>query len=82
MSERGTVHLVVGSTGAGKSTYARNLADQTGGVVLTLDAWMRELFFPDRPSDAGSDWYMDRIARATAVIWKVAAQIAKTGTGY
>src|SRR3954470_7970699 len=35
----GAVHVVIGPVGAGKSTFARGLAAQTGAVRLTLDAW-------------------------------------------
>src|SRR5687768_55420 len=41
------VHLVLGPVGAGKSTFALELARSSGAVRLTLDEWMTELFRPD-----------------------------------
>jgi predicted kinase len=75
-----TVHLVVGSTGAGKSTYARRLAADGQAVRFAIDEWMMALFGPDRPDHAGADWYMPRIDRATGMIWRVAREIVAAGT--
>ena len=33
----GVWHLVAGSTGAGKTTYARALATQVNGIVFSID---------------------------------------------
>jgi predicted kinase len=49
------LHLIIGSTGAGKSTYARTLATRHSGVRFAIDEWMLELFEPDRPEDAGRE---------------------------
>src|SRR5689334_16988583 len=43
------VHLICGSTGAGKTTYARRLADEIGAVVFSIDEWMAALFWMDAP---------------------------------
>ncbi len=75
----GTIHLVIGSTGAGKSTYARTLADRHAAARFAIDEWMTALFFPDRPDEAPPDWYMDRIARATDVIWDTVGQLVPLG---
>lgn len=74
------IHLVIGSTGAGKSTYARTLAAERGAVRFAIDEWMAALFFPERPEDAGFDWYMPRIERCTEVIWDVASQVVGAGS--
>lgn len=73
----GPVHLIVGSTGAGKSTYARELAERERGVRFAIDEWMLELFGPDRPDDAGYDFYAPRIERSSAMIWSVVLQLAR-----
>jgi nucleoside-triphosphatase THEP1 len=31
------IHLICGSTGAGKTTYANRLAEEVGGVVFSID---------------------------------------------
>ena len=42
-------HIICGSTGAGKSTYARKLAEQVGGLHFAIDDWMVTLFWKDSP---------------------------------
>ena len=37
--------LIVGCTGAGKTTYARRLADEIGGIRFSIDEWMMALFW-------------------------------------
>jgi predicted kinase len=70
------LHLIIGSTGAGKSTYARIIAERHAGVRFAIDEWMLELFGPDRPEDAGYDFYAPRIERSTRMIWSVVLQLA------
>ena len=43
------IHLICGSTGAGKTTYARELANNIGGIVFSIDEWMVSLFREDAP---------------------------------
>jgi predicted kinase len=38
-------HLVAGSTGAGKSTAAREIAERVGGVRFSMDEWMNALYW-------------------------------------
>ena len=74
------LHLVVGSTGAGKSTFARELARRAGGVCFIVDEWMQHLFHPERPQDAGYDWYAPRIERCTGLIWALSIDLVRAGT--
>ena len=74
------LHLVVGSTGSGKSTFARTLAQRIGGVCFIVDEWMRRLYHPERPNDAGYNWYAPRIERCTELIWQIAADLVRVGT--
>ena len=41
------LHMVCGGVGAGKTTYARKLADEIGGLRFSIDEWMTSLFGPD-----------------------------------
>jgi predicted kinase len=74
------VHLVVGSTGAGKSTFSRDLAQTRGAVRFAIDEWMMQLFGPDRPATAAYDWYAPRIERSTEMIWSLVRELARVGT--
>ena len=38
------MHLLCGLLGAGKTTYAKQLATDVGGVRFTLDEWMLRLY--------------------------------------
>ena len=76
----GTIQLVIGSTGAGKSTYSRALSSRLSAVRFAIDEWMETLFLPDRPADAQHEWYLDRISRSTALIWDTVMQLANLGT--
>ena len=74
------IHLVLGPVGAGKSTYATELARANDAVRLTLDEWMAELFSPDRPDHDLVGWYRERAARCVARIFATARAIVHTGT--
>ena len=41
------IHFIIGSTGAGKTTYARKLASECRALPFSIDEWMHELFAPD-----------------------------------
>ena len=76
----GRVHLIVGPVGAGKSTFAKALARESRAVRLTLDEWMTQLFRPDRPAEGVIEWYRERARRLVEQIWRVAQEVAGTGT--
>ena len=73
------IHLVFGPQGAGKSTYARELAQRVGGVRLSIDEWMGELFGPDLTRPLNFSWIMARVQRCEKRIWSTASAI--TGAG-
>jgi predicted kinase len=77
---RHLIHLVCGSTGAGKTTYANRLSGEAGGVVFSIDQWMTALFWMDSPSPIQVEWSMERVRRCNDQIWTVAAQVAARGT--
>ena len=74
------LHLVIGPVGAGKSTFARELAREHHAVHLDLDAWMAVLFAADRPATDTIPWYVQRTARCIEQIWSTATQIVGAGT--
>ena len=74
-----TIHLVAGSTGAGKTTYAIRLAVELRALRLSIDEWMVELFGPDRPAKIEFSWMMERVNRCEAQMWSVAGAAAALG---
>ena len=73
------VHLIAGSTGAGKTTYAMALADRIGGVRFSIDEWMTTLFWMDSATPIDPAWAMERVRRCYSQIWATAEQTAKHG---
>jgi len=73
------IHLLFGPQGAGKSTLARQLADQVQGVRFSIDDWMGELFSPDMPQPLNLPWIMARVQRCERRIWAVAADLVQRG---
>jgi predicted kinase len=73
------VHLVCGSTGAGKTTYALQLSEQLGAVRFSIDEWMTGLFWMDTPQPLEAAWATERVERCYAQIWETASQVVARG---
>ena len=73
-----TAHLICGSTGAGKTTYAIHLAEGTSTIRFTIDEWMAGLFFPDMPEPLTHAWALERVVRCERRILSLCGQIAAT----
>jgi predicted kinase len=76
---RAQLHLILGPVGAGKSTFARGLAQERAALRLTLDQWMVQLFSADRPGEGVMEWYVERAARCVEQIWSVALEATELG---
>lgn len=75
------VHLVIGPVGAGKSTFARGLAQEQAAARLTLDEWMAVLYGADeRPVEGRIAWYVERTERCLELIWRHTLQLVRTET--
>ena len=70
-----TVHLICGSVGAGKTTYAKALADRVRGVRFSADEWMVNLFLPDCLEQRSLAWAIERTARCEMQMWAIADQL-------
>jgi predicted kinase len=70
-----TVHLICGSTGAGKTTYATAIAARIGAVRLSIDEWMTTLFVADRPDPPSVEWALERLERCERQMWMIAQQL-------
>src|SRR5580704_10305241 len=69
--QRHLVHLICGSTGAGKTTYALRLSEQLGAVRFSIDEWMATLFWMDTPQPLDPAWSVERFSRCMTQIWAV-----------
>jgi len=77
----GTLNLLVGPVGAGKTTLARRRIAASGGLLLDVDHWMVRLFGDDpRPAEGVLDWYLERRERCRALIWDLAGEALDAGT--
>ena len=74
-----TVHLICGSTGAGKTTFAEQLASDRGAVRFSIDDWMVGLFGADAPAALSPCWIAPRVARCEERIWEVVRPLAVLG---
>jgi predicted kinase len=80
------VTLLVGSTGAGKTTYGLKLQKELPAVLYSIDNWMKDLWGDDMPKDPepawfheNHEWYVERIKRCEKKIVSLAAARAKIG---
>ena len=69
------IHLIVGNTGAGKTTYANELKRNISSLVFTLDKWNKLLFLPDKTDKDGLDWFLERIDRAELLMQNLILQL-------
>ena len=74
----GTLHVIFGPSGAGKTTYAHAFARREGAVAFILDDWMARLFGPDMPEPIEYEWMIERVQRCEAQIWSTAAGVLAT----
>lgn len=73
------VHIVTGGTGAGKTHYSIQLAEQLRGRRFSIDDWMTTLFWVDAPQPPSFEWAMDRIGRCEAQIRAEVRTLAELG---
>ena len=73
------IHLICGSTGAGKTTYANGLRQQLGALHMSIDDWMVTLFAADMPSQGSWPWIEERVLRCERQILATALDLARTG---
>lgn len=74
--QRHLIHLICGSTGAGKTTYALHLSDHLLGIRFSIDEWMAMLFWMDTPQPLNPAWSIERVERCLTQIWAVTLQVA------
>ncbi|WP_296767117.1 ATP-binding protein [Thiobacillus sp.] len=72
------IHFIEGPVGAGKSTYAKAIAEKGSFSHIALDEWFARLFSPDRPQENFVTWYIERKDRVLALILNHAHDILAT----
>lgn len=63
-----TAHLIHGYLGAGKTTFARQLARDIPAIRFSHDEWMVRLYGDDPPAEHFADFYR-RIYEQTEEVW-------------
>ncbi|OBX22983.1 MULTISPECIES: AAA family ATPase [Bizionia] len=74
------IHLIVGNTGSGKTTYASELKLETNGIIFSIDTWNKTLFLDDKQRDDGLEWFLERIERAEKIIMSLVDQLENANT--
>jgi predicted kinase len=74
------IHLIVGNTGSGKTTYANELKRRINGVIFSIDNWNKTLFLPDKKPEDGLEWFLERIERAETIILDLVRQLEHSKT--
>lgn len=69
------IHLIVGNTGAGKTTYSNQLKKETKGIIFSIDFWNNTLFMPDKTPTDGLNWFLERIDRVETIIQNLVTQL-------
>ncbi|MCK5402108.1 MAG: ATP-binding protein [Flavobacteriaceae bacterium] len=69
------IHLIVGNTGSGKTTYSNALKKDFNGIVFSIDTWNNTLFIQDKTDNDGLDWSLERIERAESLILNLVLQL-------
>ena len=69
------IHMICGSTGAGKTTFALQLAEKHQAVIFSIDEWMENLYGAERNESTELNWMLERIERCEKQIWDVCLQL-------
>lgn len=69
------IHLIIGNTGSGKTTYSHELKKKNNGVIFSIDKWNNTLFLPDKKQTDGLEWFLERIERAETIILNLIDQL-------
>lgn len=73
------IHLICGSTGAGKTTYSTRLGRESAALPLSIDDWMVALFAPDQPARPDWPWIEARLLRCERQMMTTALELDRLG---
>jgi predicted kinase len=74
------IHLIVGNTGSGKTTYSIELKEKNNGIIFSIDKWNKTLFLTDKKTTDGLEWFLERIDRAEEMIMELVTQLENAKT--
>jgi predicted kinase len=74
------IHLIVGNTGSGKTTYSTELKKENNGIIFSIDKWNKTLFLTDKKPTDGLEWFLERIDRAEEMIMELVMQLENAQT--
>ncbi len=64
-----TAHLIHGYLGVGKTSFARQLSEQTGAIRLSSDEWYLRLYTDGHPTEHLDDVLWRRLKRQLDELW-------------
>lgn len=73
------LHLIIGNTGAGKTTYAQKLKKENKAILFSIDTWNHTLFLMDKKEEDGVEWVLERIDRAELMMMDMITQLESEG---
>ena len=78
--------LIIGKTGAGKTTYGQKLSKKIKGQLFSIDNWMTGLYWQDMPENVDIKWFQEnqlwyhqRIQRCEDLMTAVIKNLASVG---
>ncbi len=74
------IHLIVGKTGSGKTTYSIELKKKVNGIRFSIDKWNNTLFYPDIKPYDGIEWVLEKIERSEKIIMELVQQLENSKT--
>jgi len=76
------IHLICGPIGAGKTTYAKEIAKVHNAICFSEDEWLSKLFVPDAPEGLLHEpmqivgaWAIEKYQRCRGQIWLISQQL-------
>ena len=73
------IHIILGNTGAGKTSYCKKLQQKNGGIIFTIDEWNNSLFMSDKTDNDGLEWFLERLSRIENQMKKLVLQLEVSG---
>jgi predicted kinase len=78
------IHLICGPIGAGKTTYAKEIALKNNAIRFSEDEWLSNLFVPDAPEGLLSEpmqvvgaWANEKYRRCRSQIWLISQALLR-----